>query len=116
MPFMMPQEQMEYDRSHFAERVLYYIGCFMPEKDIMRKFGWTREEMDKACDQVFNHMTYADVYAYFFADVMMEGKQLIEELATGGNTSALKIFAEAILRLNKEEDEEKSRLTINIDV
>ena len=115
MDYPFPHEQMEYDRAHFAERLVYYIGAFVPEKDIMRRFGWTRAEMDQACDACFNHMTYADVYQYIRADVLMEGKALIEELAKGGNPSALKIFSDEIMRLNKEEDEEKSRLTINID-
>lgn len=114
--YPLPHEQIEYDRAHFAERLVYYIGAFVPEKDIMRRFGWTRAEMDAACDACFSHMSFSDVYQYIRADVLMEGKSLIEELAKGGNPSALKIFSDEIMRLNREEDEERGRLTISIDV
>lgn len=114
--YKLPQDQIEADRADFANALIYYIGCFMTEKEIMRRFAYTRKEMDAECKKAFNGMDFASVYTYVFADVMSEGKGIIEELAVTGNPSALKIFAEAILKLNKEEEEDKTRLTINIDV
>lgn len=114
--YKLPQEQIAEDREHFPEALIGYIGCFMTEKEIMRRFSYTRAEMDAECAKHFNGLDFARVYSYVFSDVLSEGKGIIEELAVTGNPSALKIFAEAILKLNKEEEEEKTRLTINIDV
>ena len=114
--YALPQEQIEYDRAHFADRLIYYIGAFLTEKEILRRFAWTDKEMNERCEEAFAGMGFHDVYAYVYSDVMREGKSLIEEFAAAGNASAIKIFAEAILKLNQEEAEDRQRLTINIDV
>ena len=113
--YRLPKEQIEYDREHLEEQLVRYIGGFMSEKEILRRFGFRESEMDEICNARFG-FDFHEVYSYIRSDVIMQGKQVIEELAYGGNPSALKIFADCMLKLNQEEEAESKRLTINIDV